>query len=70
MSEEWKWNAGFRPLRQLVFLALFWTNLSNNIIVAFYRHLKNSGCSKGTWAHDLCDVSAMIYQLSYEFLSN
>ena len=35
-------------------------------IVAFYRHLKNSGFSTGIQTHDLCDAGAMLYQLSCE----
>ena len=37
-------------------------------VKTLYRHLTNSGDSKGIWTHDLCDASAMLYQLSYMYM--
>ena len=35
-------------------------------IIVSYRHKKNSDNFNSFWIHDRCDVSAMLYQLSYE----
>ena len=52
-------------MRPQCFYSAVMENLKVEYCISF-RHLINSGGSKGIRSHDLCDAGAMHYKLSYE----